>query len=231
MSNLKQDNEIEEKQDFSLSISDLMSAMLFIFILLLSGAMLQLKEKEERLAQISSDYQNVKDSIFDGLEQEFKNNIEKWHIELIDSSLCVRFQDTNVLFDNNSSELKKDFKEILDSFFVRYINLIYKDNFKEHIREIRIEGHTSSLGDYFENMALSQQRTLSVLNYCYNLIDDELQKEWMLKRITANGMSESHVINNSDGTENDTLSRRVEFIIVTDAEKQMEMIKNRIFEN
>ena len=43
-------------------------------------------------------------------------------------------------------------------------------------------------------------------------------------RITANGLSFSHPILNEDGTENADLSRRVEFRIRTNAEKQLEEI-------
>ena len=43
-------------------------------------------------------------------------------------------------------------------------------------------------------------------------------------RITANGLSYSHLIRNSDSTENFELSRRVEFRIRTNAESKMEEI-------
>ena len=226
-------NKIEiEEQNFSLSISDLMSAMLFIFILLLSGTMLQLKEKEQKLAQVSESYEDVKQNIVIGLKSEFGSDFEKWGVEIVDSTLCVRFQKESTHFAWNSDELKDEFKDILKDFFLRYIGLVYDDkDIRKHIKEIRIEGHTSSEGEYFSNMDLSQRRAREVLEYCYDLIKDEGKLDWIEKKFTANGMSSSHPILNGDGEEYLKKSRRVEFVIVTDAEVQMESIKEQLLEN
>ena len=227
-------NKIEiEEQNFSLSISDLMSAMLFIFILLLSSTMLQLKEKEEKLAQVSENYEDVKQSIVIGLNSEFGNDFKKWSVDPVDSTLCVRFQKESTNFARNSDELKDEFKGILKDFFPRYIDLVYNnEDIRRHIKEIRIEGHTSSDGEYFPNMDLSQRRTQTVLKYCYELIEDAETQEWIKKKITANGLSYSHLIYKEDGsTEDMEKSRRVEFVIVTDAEVQMESIKDQLLGN
>jgi outer membrane protein OmpA-like peptidoglycan-associated protein len=48
--------------------------------------------------------------------------------------------------------------------------------------------------------------------------------DWVKFKITANGLSYSHPILNADGSENKGLSRRVEFKVRTNAEKQLEEI-------
>ena len=48
--------------------------------------------------------------------------------------------------------------------------------------------------------------------------------DWVKFKITANGLSYSHPILNADGSENKDLSRRVEFKVRTNAEKQLEEI-------
>lgn len=52
--------------------------------------------------------------------------------------------------------------------------------------------------------------------------------DWAKLRITANGLSSSHLIFNQDKTENFELSRRVEFRIRTNAESKMEEILKRL---
>lgn len=77
-------------------------------------------------------------------------------------------------------------------------------------------------------MKLSQDRTRSVLSFCLLMVPPA-EKEWTIARITANGLSSSHLIYNVDGTENQSLSRRVEFRIRTNAEKQLEEIAAKRF--
>jgi outer membrane protein OmpA-like peptidoglycan-associated protein len=91
--------------------------------------------------------------------------------------------------------------------------------------EIRIEGHTDSNGEYFHNMELSQDRTRSVLEYCFGLMPTE-QIDWAKGVITANGLSSSQPIL-KQGVEDKQLSRRVEFRVRTNAEKQLEDIANK----
>ena len=76
-------------------------------------------------------------------------------------------------------------------------------------------------------MKLSQDRTRTVLEYCFNLLD-ETKKDWAMSKATANGLSYSHIIKNPDGSENPDRSRRVEFRIRTNAERKLEEIaRNR----
>ena len=146
-------------------------------------------------------------------------------VQVIDSTkLSIRFQEPSTLFDFSKARLKNEFKVILDDFFPRYLALISSEKYRENIEEIRIEGHTDSQGSYETNMELSQDRTRAVLNYCLAMIGDNQLKEWATYRITANGLSYSHLIYNADGTENPDLSRRVEFRIRTNAEQQLEKI-------
>ena len=105
-----------------------------------------------------------------------------------------------------------------------YDPIVYKWLLKalDNIEEIRIEGHTNSNGGYFSNMELSQNRTRAVLQYCLNMMPEE-DMAWAKALITANGLSSSHLIM-KDGQEDKELSRRVEFRVRTNAEKQLEEI-------
>lgn len=216
----------EEENVFSQSTGDLMAGLLFIFILLLMGALLQVQEKAEQDEELVKQYDQIKTQLYIDLQEEFKEDLKVWRAS-IDSTLCVRFQEPSMLFDYDKSELKPKFKEILDDFFPRYIVVLSREKYKDRIVEIRIEGHTDSKGEYFYNMALSQNRTRSVLQYCFNLMTEE-QSAWLKGLITANGLSSSQPIL-VNGTEDFELSRRVEFRVRTNAEKQLEEIANKRF--
>lgn len=213
-----------EENAFSLSTSDLMAGLLFIFILLLMGALLQVQEKAEQDEEIARRYDQIKTQLYIDLQEEFKEDLTVWRAT-IDSTLCIRFQEPAMLFDNNKAELKPLFKDILNDFYPRYIGVLNRPEYKSNIVEIRIEGHTDSNGGYFHNMELSQNRTRAVLEYCFGLMTVE-QGIWAKQIITANGLSSSHPVL-VHGKEDKELSRRVEFRVRTNAEKQLEDIASQ----
>ena len=218
--------EYDSREDnaFSLSTGDLMAGLLFIFILLLMGALLQVQEKAEEDERIVQRYDQIKTQLYIDLQEEFKDDLKVWRAT-IDSTLCIRFQEPAMLFENNQAALRPLFRQILDDFFPRYIQVLSREEYKDNIVEIRIEGHTDSNGGYFYNMELSQSRTRSVLQYCFGLMTEE-QINWAMGLITANGLSSSQPIL-IDGVENKDLSRRVEFRVRTNAEKHLEDIANK----
>ena len=218
--------EEREENAFSLSTGDLMAGLLFIFVLLLMGALLQVQEKAEQDEEIVKRYDQIKTQLYIDLQDEFKEDLTVWRAT-IDSSLCIRFQEPSMLFDLDKAILKPKFKEILDDFFPRYIKVLNREEYKDNIVEIRIEGHTDSDGEYFHNMELSQNRTRTVLQYCFGLMDED-EAIWAKSLITANGLSSSQpiIIN---GVEDKGLSRRVEFRVRTNAEKQLEDIAEKRF--
>ena len=125
-----------------------------------------------------------------------------------------------MLFDEGKDQLKDSFKPILNDFFPRYIAVLSRPEYKENIEEIRIESHTNSNGGYYSNMELSQNRTRAVLQYCFSLMPDK-DVIWLKGLVTANGLSSSRLITRK-GVEAKELSRRVEFRVRTNAEKQLE---------
>ena len=72
-------------------------------------------------------------------------------------------------------------------------------------------------------MELSQERTRSVLMYVMNLDSINDNQGWLIKHLTANGLSYSHRII-VDGKEDYQKSRRVEFRVRTKAEKHIDQI-------
>lgn len=215
-----------DENAFSLSTGDLMAGLLFIFILLLMGALLQVQEKAEQDEEIVKRYDEIKTQLYIDLQEEFKDDLATWRAT-IDSTLCVRFQEPSMLFAEGDNALKDNFKSILNDFFPRYIAVLNRPEYRDNIEEIRIEGHTNSNGGYYSNMELSQDRTRTVLQYCMSLVKPD-DANWLMGLITANGLSSSHPIT-TNGVEDKALSRRVEFRVRTNAEKQLEDIAEKRF--
>jgi outer membrane protein OmpA-like peptidoglycan-associated protein len=76
---------------------------------------------------------------------------------------------------------------------------------------------------YFKNMAISQERTRSVLKYIYLLSEVEEHKSWIKAHLAAVGMSSSHTIE-KNGREDYNASRRVSFRVITNADIQIKRI-------
>ena len=95
---------------------------------------------------------------------------------------------------------------------------------------MRIEGHTSSeYGDlsseeaFIKNMELSQRRTRKVLEFSMELNKLQNSLPWMIKKLSANGLSSSKLII-KNGIEDRAKSRRVEFTVRTKSRDQLNKI-------
>ncbi|MBF0202759.1 MAG: OmpA family protein [Desulfamplus sp.] len=211
------------------SISDLMSVLMMIFLFIAISYMHNVQRNQLNVKKIAVAYQELQTDLYKELWNEFKDDLPNWKAVIEQETLIIRFEEPEVLFAQGYSELSDKFKVILDDFFPRYLRIISSDKYRGNIEEIRIEGHTSSewngqseeMDNYFYNMQLSQDRTRSVLQYCLGLLKDKELIDWSRKYITANGFSSSRLIMNSDGTEDKLKSRRVEFRTKTNAEKKV----------
>jgi outer membrane protein OmpA-like peptidoglycan-associated protein len=211
-----------------LSVSDMMSGLMVIFLFIAISYIMQVLEDRKQLIEIAVTYEKTKEVIYQELHEEFKDDLKKWNAEIDKETLAFRFQEPDVLFNVGEAELKNKFKVILDDFFPRYISVL--SVYKVDIEEIKVEGHTSSEWNmetassneiYFLNMKLSQNRTRVTLEYCLMLQKVESDREWIRSIVTANGLSSSKPILLSNGKEDTVRSRRVEFKVKTNSEKQI----------
>ena len=212
-----------------ISISDLMSGLMMIFLFIAISYMNSLQIRAKQIKKIAVAYQEIQENLYQDLYQEFKNDLPRWKASIDKQTLSVKFMEPEVLFEVGSFEVTLRFKEILQEFFPRYLEIINSAKYHGSIEEIRIEGHTSSEWNnemdseiaYFHNMKLSQDRTRAVLELCLNLISDSTVRDWARLLITANGLSSSRLIKTTDNLEDKQASRRVEFRTKTAAEKKV----------
>lgn len=237
---------IEEGSSYDMSISDLMAALCCIFVLVTISIVASLKEKN----QLADKYQELQQELYMDLSKEFsKEELNKWGAYIDPETLSIRFTGVNVSFKDYDDQIPQKYKDILDDFFPRLIEVITNDKYKNEIEEIRIEGHSNPSDgidlktgrhykagddlDYSTGIDLSQRRTANVLNYCLdNFTSSEEEKDWVRKHIAANGYSLSKPIFIRDSENNIVLdskteepmidkvaTRRVEFRIKTNSDK------------
>jgi outer membrane protein OmpA-like peptidoglycan-associated protein len=231
-----------KKENYWISLSDIMTGLMVIFLFIALSYMRQIKQDQENQNRLLEEYQDTYVALYDTLKQEFESDFskDKWNAELAED-LSIRFLNEEVLFDNNSADIKEDFNDILDSFFPRYLGILLSDNFRDKISEVRIEGHTDSRGEYMYNVRLSQNRTSNVLDYLFYKEDSEYQnasetdRELMRYWFTTTGFSYGRTMDQSGEltlvsgqNENRQRSRRVEFRIVMKSEEVIRQVLEMI---
>ena len=214
-------------QSHWIPLSDLMTGLMMIFMLLTAMYMLRVEQTTTLIVQ---DYTKTKAELLRALQETFSKDLKQWDADFL-GDMTLRFKNPDVMFATGKSELKPEFKNILKSFIPRYISILTNPKFKGSIKEIRIEGHTSPMWNglskdeaYFKNMELSQSRTVATLEYILKMPEISENATWIKSNLTANGLSSSKPILNGRGEIDDRASQRVEFRIVTNAEDSMDKI-------
>jgi outer membrane protein OmpA-like peptidoglycan-associated protein len=214
------------KQTHWIPLADLMTGLMMIFMLITAIFMSRV---ERTTTLILDEFKQVRDNMQLALQEEFQKDFKQWNADLL-GDMTIRFNNPNVQFKTASAELTPEFQALIGDFFPRYMKIIRSPKFKHAVKEIRIEGHTSSFWRgvsqseaYFLNMDLSQQRTRSTLRFVMSLPAFKDDEEWFKRHITANGLSSSRpVFRNPSSLTEDEKNQRVEFRIVTNAADRIE---------
>ena len=221
------------------SISDLMSALMMVFLFIsvsyayqVQQQSAELEAQRKKISKITNDYVDQRKEIYEALTNAFGPNLENWKAVIDKDTLTLRFNDPALLFQPGSSTLTPRFNAILEEFWSKYVTIL--SGYSSSIREVKIEGHTSSEWagstmdeSYFNNMELSQERTMSTLLKCYELTRQE-DREWVRSFVTANGMSFSRPVLDEEDREDVVKSRRVEFTIIVDSKSRLAEIVGEI---
>lgn len=227
-----------ESTSYDLSISDMMAALCCVFVLICVTVMIRLTEQKaefERQNKKANSYYAMRTDLYEKLMETFGNDLERWNASIDKDTLSITFKNPDVLFEMNDTALRQEYKNILDEFFPKLVNLLYTATFfvdgkeksiRDEIEEVRIEGHTATSRfltkkqNYEMGMETSQERTRNTLEYCINLENKIpfIQLNWIKKNIAAIGYSNSrHITYKNSNIENQEASRRVEFRIMTNA--------------
>jgi outer membrane protein OmpA-like peptidoglycan-associated protein len=220
----------EEDESHWLSVSDLMSGLMIVFLFIAIALMRHAFVERDKIKQVAVAYQENQVAIYEQLKREFEPDLKKWNADIDEDTLTFTFKSPDVLFKEGETTLNEQYKVLLQDFFPRYMEVL--KSYRDSINEIRIEGHTSSKWNsntserdaYFNNMQLSQGRTQAVLSYIFDLETSSTYRDWIKLNFAAVGLSSSKLIRDEAGTEDPTKSRRVSFRVITNADIQIKRI-------
>ena len=191
--------------DYWQSYSDMMAALLLIFILIMTLTLVnslrlfeeknadlerqqltieaqqeELDEQKEMLEQVKGELSELTELV--GVKSEI---IEALQAEFSSSNLAVKVDeqtgaitfDTGIFFALDSDTVREEGQVFLQSFVPQYLSVLLSDDFRDSISEIIIEGHTDSKGSYTYNLDLSQRRAYAVARFCLDEENEVLTKE------------------------------------------------------
>ena len=209
------------KQTHWIPLADLMTGLMMIFMLITA---VYISKVDPTTTMVLDEYKNVRENMSLALQNEFAKDFKQWNATLL-GDMTIRFNNPKMQFASGSSDISPEFQAMLKDFFPRYLKILRSDKFRSSVKEIRIEGHTSSFWKgvserdaYFLNMELSQQRTRSTLKFLMSLPQFQSDEAWLKEYITANGLSSSRpIVKNPKSEVEDEINQRVDFRIVTNA--------------
>lgn len=199
-----------EQPNFWISYSDLLAAMLLIFVLLLVVALFHFAEAN-RQKQGILEQQEQKLRSFHRLQRELIHKLELAFMGedvTVDPDTGVLHVHSAILFGEGEATLRSEGRERLNRIFDAYFRVILDDGHVDFIKQIEIEGHTNSRGTYLFNLELSQQRALAVMTALLERAGPEREK--LERMVIAGGRAFSHLILDDRGEEDAIRSRRIE---------------------
>ena len=223
-------NRDEVQVSYWLSISDLMAAVLAIFILFFIGQVLSLTGEKQKIKTERDSFKVIIDEL-EGTKEDIIRLIQKKISINIDNKTGNIRLDSEILFETDKYDLKPEGKEFLKVFIPKYLNVLLGNmKIRKNLSQIIVEGHTDKQGTYLYNLKLSQNRALAVVNFIFSKEMPDFPERKILKNyITANGRSFVDFLGQPDQIK-DKKSRRVEFKFILNESNTINRLKKAVKE-
>lgn len=188
---------VDEENPYWMTFSDIMSALLVIFILASVILILQLTIKEQEIEQSRSDFEDEIDQL--RRAEEVRRNIlteaadelrrRGIQVELSENDTVLRISNELLGFDSGSDEIKAEYQQTAFEIGSVLQSLIVKDDRAEYLDTIFVEGHTDSriyydprCGRDKGNWCLSAFRAISLWQFW----EEQLPDAQKLSRLVNN---------------------------------------------
>ena len=174
-----------------LSISDLMSTLFMIFVLVVVIFLVRSTEKQSRIDELEQKIEKLMETrrvVLGELTEALKaKNIDvKVNQETGDVSI-----QQDLLFTRDSSAVQADGQQLLRQFVPAYSEVIFSNPvFAASIHRIVLEGHTSSDGTDRHNLELSAARSLNVAELILAGLGDYQHRDEMRRKLVVAGRGE-----------------------------------------
>jgi outer membrane protein OmpA-like peptidoglycan-associated protein len=148
----------EAEKPFWISFADMMTALMVLFLLVMSVALLAVtktvSETEQKKAEHEQDIQLLLDKV-EKAASPFGVTVDRKR-QVIDFGDHARF-------DTGSYQITRDQEKLLRAFVPTVLDIARDDLGKRVLKQIVVEGYTDQRGTYLYNLNLSMQRSQQVL--------------------------------------------------------------------
>jgi len=181
---------VDEENPYWISFSDLMSALLVVFILAVVALIIDLTQKSNQLKETIQNAENARKNIVEDIESELR---EKYNIFVMvsENNSVIRIPDTTLTFRPDSDRLPQNKMlrkniEIIGRAIINAINKPFdassntNKKFRyEYLDTVFIEGHTDSdpSKKYKSNWVLSTYRAISLWEFWEKRVKKPLVKK------------------------------------------------------
>ena len=149
----------EGEKPFWISFADLMSALMVLFLLVMSVALLAVTKNVTEAERNKAQREQEIDKLLDQVELAAKSYPG---ISVDRDRNVIDFGD-RAHFDTGSSKLSNQQAEYLSSFVGRILGIAREKLGEKWVKQIVVEGFADQRGDYLLNLNLSLQRSQRVL--------------------------------------------------------------------
>ena len=203
----------------SSSLTDLMTSLMVIFVLLLVAT----------LNNASAEGENTRNVMLDQLKTALQDfaakgvRVEKDPTDPL--GLLVLVPEKFFNFAVDKSDIPEGGVEFLQKFAPRLATTACNEPYRKEISSIVVEGHTDSTGTDEHNLKLSQERSLAVVQETLDVLGRQEggEKTCFLDFLSANGRGSREPMRDATGAEDKDRSRRVVFKIRVRSLEQREI--------
>ena len=169
----------EAERPFWISFSDLMSALMVLFLVAMSVAMISITEQITETEEVKNERQDEINELLETLAIETQSfDGITLRGQVIDFGERARF-------DTNSHKLSEEQGELLRQFIPKVLKLARNPKGEKWLKRIVVEGFADSRGNYLYNLNLSLQRSQRVMCMLLkkevpaelNILDKQLVKD------------------------------------------------------
>jgi len=117
-----------------ISLSDLMTGLMMLFMLIAVAFMLKVQTDEAKAKREVEQYRQTRQELYEDLYKTFKDKLPAWNA-VFTRDLVLTFQGPEVLFDIGKADLKYHFKQILQEFFPAMSESSHRQNIKAQFKK------------------------------------------------------------------------------------------------
>lgn len=213
-----------EGSSLASSLTDLMTSLAVIFILLLVA---MLNNQRQQAAETRN---LVVSRLQTALEKFKQQGVEVKSDPTDPLVLLVIVPEDLLKFEQGKSDIPAPGFDFLRTFVPKFVSTACSTELREGISSIVVEGHASSEGSDNDNLSLSQRRSMAVIQQSLialgrpNLPDASGNRKCLLSLISATGRGSAEPVV-ANGKEDQPRSRRVVFKIrIKSLEERKEIV-------